>query len=161
MRIAFVWPLQLFFCALLLLQICPAATPPAPFEVQTNLPRAAIFPAGTEIPFTLLLRFPDTYSFQGFSVMAYLFNLPGNFAETLGKTVNTKYGAKWASVALEPMLWLPAEQRKLNKQQGSLSTKGWPPGDYSITVSCFFQGSDKKEKLPDKYVVGNLIFSLE
>lgn len=152
----------LLLSVILTQNLCAEEDSPKPFLVETDLPRASIFPVGAEISFKILLRFPDTYSYQGSSIYAYLFNLPGNFVDVTGKEINTDYyGKKWAAVRIKPMVWLPAAQRKLREHTGSFSTQGWPPGDYCLTLSGFFQGSNREDKLPDKYVSTSILFSLE
>ena len=161
MKIVDSLPLTIILFSALSLTVCAAEVLAPPFQVETDLQTAAIFPVGAEIKFKASLTYPDSYTFQGSSIYAYLFNLPGNFAVITGKEVKKTYGPKWASVTIEPMVWLPAAQRLLKEHLRSFSTKGWPPGDYSLTLSCFLQGKNRDEKLPDKYIVARMLFSLE
>ena len=131
------------------------------FQVTTDLPPAAILPAGTDITVKAVLAYPETYSFCGSSIYAYQFNLPGNFCAVTGKTASTPKDPKWSSVKLEPMIWVPAAARRDRAHERTFSTQGWPPGDYSLVLSCFFQPLTRDQDLPDKYVTARLLFTLE
>ncbi len=131
------------------------------FLVTTDLPPAAIRPAGADIIITAKLAYPETYSFCGSSIYAYQFNLPGNFCVVTGKTASAPKDPKWSSVRLEPMLWVPAAARRGREHQRTISTDGWPAGDYSLVLSCFFQPLNRDQGLPDKYVTARLLFTLE
>ena len=131
------------------------------FQVTTDMPPAAILPVGADITIKAELAYPETYSFCGSSIYAYLFNLPGNFCAVTGKTASASRDPKWSSVKLEPMIWVPAAARRDRAHERTFSTRGWPTGDYSLVLSCFFQPLTRDQGLPDKYVTARLLFTLE
>ena len=153
--------LVLLLVAVLLAPIHGEDALPDLFQVTTDLPPAAILTVGADITVKAELAYPETYSFCGSSIYAYLFNLPGNFCAVTGKTASAPKDPKWSSVKLEPMIWVPAAARRDRAHERTFSTQGWPPGDYSLVLSCFFQPLTRDQDLPDKYVTARLLFTLE
>lgn len=153
--------LALLLMPILLTPVHGEDAQPNPFKVTTDLPPAAILPTGADITVKAELTYPETYSFCGSSIYAYLFNLPGNFCDATGKTASTPKDPKWAAVRLEPMVWTQAAARHSRSHERTFSTQGWPAGDYSLVLSCFFQPLARDQDLPDKYVTARLLFTLE
>ncbi|HOG50709.1 MAG TPA: hypothetical protein PKY10_08970 [Lentisphaeria bacterium] len=153
--------LALLLMPILLASVHGEDAQPNPFQVTTDLPPAAILPVGTDITVKAELTYPETYSFCGSSIYAYLFNLPGNFCAITGKTASVPKDPKWASVRLEPMVWTQAAARRSRSHERTFSTQGWPAGDYSLVLSCFLQPLARDQNLPDKYVTARLLFTLE
>ena len=134
---------------------------PNPFSIKSSIEGNSVFKTGSTISFQLECAYPDTYQVSGWNVFAYLRTVPEDFCKALDLKPKINKDPKWSGVQFQPYQWLPAAQRDRKEMLCSFSTKNWPAGDYSLSVSVLFQKKDKKEKLPDVYRQGSLVFTLE
>ncbi len=146
-------------CAILPLSAQEKA--PDPFSIKSSIEGNPVFKTGSRISFKLECAYPDAYHVSGWNVFAYLRNVPEDFCKALDLKPKINKDPKWSSVQFQSYQWLPAAQRDRKEMLCSFSTENWPAGDYSLSVSVLFQKKDKKEKLPDVYRQGSLVFTLE
>lgn len=132
------------------------------FRSQTSIPGGKnIFRCGDTIPFKVAAVYPENFSLCAWSLYAYTRGLPENFASVMKKKIGNPKSEKWASVTLVRVKWLPFKQRKTRTLDLTASTKGFPEGDYQLTVSLVFQGKGKDGKTQTVYRSSNFAFSLE
>lgn len=146
-------------CAILPLSAQEKA--PNPFSIKSSIDGKTVFKSGSKVSFKLECAYPDDYQVSGWNVFAYLRNVPEDFCKKLNLQPKINKDPQWSSVQFQPYQWLPAAQRDSKKVVCSFSTENWPAGDYSLSISVLFQKKDKKEKLPDVYRQGSLVFTLE
>ena len=129
-------------------------------QVQIN-EKNSVFRCGSDIRLKIKTGYPADYQFCGWSLFAYLSSLPSNFCEVTKLPVKKHKAPKWSSVSLKHWFWLPVKMRSQKEIEVTVSTKGYPPGDYQLSVSTIFMAKDKKKELKDIYRQNVFAFTLE
>lgn len=123
--------------------------------------KKTVFRCGENIPVRIKTQYPSKYIFCGWNLFAYVRSLPEDFARITKKKVKTSRDPKWSSIQIRAWTWLPYAQRTGKTATGSISTKGFPPGDYELSVTTLFQRKNKADKLKDVYTSGRFVVTLE
>ena len=116
-----------------------------------------IFAPGDMIKFKMTYTCPETHRMGGWYIMGYTKNLPASFPAALNVKVRGK-DPNWQAVHFTTWKWFPKGKEK---DVVEFSTKGWPEGDYQISVTTIFRNKVKSETKTDKYIGSDLVFTLE
>ena len=98
---------------------------------------------------TLLKRLPI--------YLNHLKNIPGDFPKVMKLKINGK-NPEWQNVSVSPYRWF---SKAKPGNSGSISTKGWPEGDYCISITGLFREKAKGNLKTDVYRGSHLLFTLE
>jgi hypothetical protein len=116
-----------------------------------------IFKPGETIPFRFEYKCPENYWLAGWGTTAYLKNIPGDFPKIMKLKINGK-NPEWQNVSVSPYRWF---SKAKPGNSGSISTKGWPEGDYCISITGLFREKAKGNLKTDVYRGSHLLFTLE
>ena len=130
-----------------------------PFSLKTALDgEKNCFKAGEAIPFKMEWKCPEGYRMAGWKALAYVKNVPADFAKNLNLKVNGK-DPKWQSVPFHKWIWY---RKGKEKNTDSFKTsEQWPEGDYRISITVIFRKTDKPETKTDRYLGSTVEFSIE
>ncbi|MBO5724228.1 MAG: hypothetical protein J6S58_05305 [Lentisphaeria bacterium] len=144
---------------LLLAALCTGVFAQQKFEISAALDRQGenIFAPGSMIPVAIQYRCPADYQLRAWSVSAYAKNVPESFGKAMKLSVRGK-DPKWQGFSFHPWKWISNVKSPLKV---SFSTKGFPEGDYRITVNTLFRKTGAKGHKTDRYVSKVISFSIE
>lgn len=119
--------------------------------------KQTIYKPGDTIRFKIAYKCPADYRIGGWGGTAYMKNVPANFAQALKKKVTGK-NPEWQNVPFTHYHWF---SKGKEKSEDSFSTKGWPEGDYCLSITAIFREKAKGNIKTDVYRGSSLIFTLE
>ncbi|MBE6405278.1 MAG: hypothetical protein E7040_04580 [Lentisphaerae bacterium] len=130
--------------------------PKVEFKV-TLIGEKTVFKPGDVIQFKMEFKAPENYRHAAWVALAYVKNVPADFAKAIKKEVKGK--APYQNVHFMKYQWLPNDGKK--EYIGKFSTANFPEGDYNISVTGLFREKPKANIKTDVYQGADLIFSIE
>ena len=120
-------------------------------EVQTQ-----VIQPGTPLKIKFSWTCPAAFAPKAWRLIAYVPNIPGDFALVTGNKVIPHKMKEWSSVFIMNWNWRIPANSVLVK-----NTAKWPAGDYKMALYILFQGKGKDGKLQTRMISKNILFSLK
>ena len=116
----------------------------------------SVIQAGTPLKIKLAWKCPEGYVPKAWRLVAYVPNLPSDFAKVTGNKITPHKMKEWSSVFIMNWIWkIPADYVLVK------DTKNWPAGDYRMSLYIMFEARDKNNKVISKMVNENILFTLK
>ena len=125
------------------------------FEIRPEV-QAKVIPAGSPLKIKLAWKCPEGYTPKAWRLIAYVPNVPSDFAKITGNKITPNKLKEWSTVFIMDWVWKIPADSVLVKATGK-----WPAGDYKMALYVIFQGRDKDNKLQTKMVSRNILYTLK
>ncbi len=117
---------------------------------------ANVVKVGEPVKIKIAYKCPEGYTAKAWRLVAYVPNIPSNFAEVTGNKVIPHKMKEWSSVFIMNWDWKVPADNILVKD-----TAKWPAGDYRMALYVLFQAKDKDNKVITKMINENILFTLK
>ena len=125
------------------------------FEISPEV-QEKVIPAGSPLKIKLTWKCPEGYAPKAWRLIAYVPNVPSDFAKITGNKITPNKLKEWSTVFIMDWVWkIPADSVLVK------NTKTWPAGDYKMALYVIFQGRDKNNKLQTRMVSRNILYTLK
>ena len=125
------------------------------FELKPEVVTSVIQP-GAPLKIKFGWKCPEGYTPKAWRLIAYVPNVPANFAEVTGSKIIPHKSKEWSTVFIMNWIWkIPADNILIKE------TEKWPAGDYKMDLYILFQAKDKNNKVQSKMIRENVLFSLK
>lgn len=147
-----------FLCLFLCILCFGAFAQQKKFEIKAELDHKGenIFAPGSLLPVKIFHSCPADYRFSAWNVSVYAKNAPSSFGKAMNLKVRGK-DPKWQGYSFHNWKWIGNVK---SPHRVTFSTKGFPEGDYRVTISVLFRKKGAKGHKTDKYLSKLVSFSV-
>ncbi len=125
------------------------------FELQPEIQTKVIQP-GSPLRIKLGWKCPEGYAPKAWRLVAYVPNLPSDFAKVTGNRITPNKLKEWSTVFIMDWVWKIPADSVLVKATGK-----WPAGDYKMALYIIFETRDANNKIRNKMISKNILFTLK
>ena len=125
-----------------------------PFSITPDV-QTKVIQAGSPLKVKIAWKCPEGYAPKAWRLIAYVPNIPADFAKVTGSKINQHKMKEWSDVVIMNWLWKIPADAVLEKD-----TAKWPAGDYRMVLYITFQGKDKDGRLQTKMASENIFFTI-
>lgn len=125
------------------------------FEFKPEVLTKVIKP-GEQLKIKLNCKAPANYTPRAWRLVAYVPNVPNDFAKATGGKITPNKLKQWSTVHVMNWIWhVPADKTIVK------STAKWPAGDYKMACYIILQEKDKNNKIQTKMLSAEVLFMLK
>ena len=135
--------------------VCGLFGKDAEFVLQPEVLTKIVQP-GAPLKMTFKCTCPEGYVPKAWRLVAYVPNIPSNFAQVTGNKITPHKMKEWSSVFIMNWIWkIPADKVL------EISTAKWPEGDYKMSLYILLETRDAQNKIKNKMIAENILFTIK
>lgn len=146
---------KIIICFALIFAGCCLFGKDAGFTLKPEVLTKVVQP-GSPLKMTFKWTCPEGYVPKAWRLVAYVPNIPSDFAKVTGNKITPHKMKEWSSVFIMNWIWkIPADKVL------EISTAKWPEGDYKMALYILLEARDAQNKVKNKMIAENILFTIK